>query len=89
MKEIIENSSHQCVKVAKLQCAGHMLMTKEHNSIMKWLYSWGLRAKLSGQELIFKDKNACITYHKNQEDAELELHNHQTPGEDDFESDPE
>jgi hypothetical protein len=64
MAEILSAESFVCHKKTKLQCAGHMLINENENAFVRLAAQLKIPLTLSGRELIFTSKVACIEHHK-------------------------
>lgn len=64
MAEIINYPLFTCHKNNNLQCAGHMLINNEDNVFVRTANAMQMPIALSGQELIFETKEACIEHHR-------------------------
>jgi len=49
----------------RLQCAGHMLLTEEDNTMVALAKYWGMMPELKGRERVFDSIQDCIYHHKN------------------------
>lgn len=68
MEEHVLSDSFVCHKTLsgkKLQCAGHMLLTKNTNLIVRISLAMELDLGLSGRELVFENVQDCISHHTN------------------------
>jgi len=63
MEEIIEQHTFVCHKKTDLQCAGHMLVD-DKNEFVALAHRLHIKLKLSGKELVFDSKEACIKHHE-------------------------
>lgn len=61
---ILEAESFICHKKNNLQCAGHMLLNGQHNGFVRLTTRLHIDLKLTGKELVFDSKEACIAHHK-------------------------
>ncbi|MYM92538.1 hypothetical protein GTP90_01535 [Rugamonas sp. FT81W] len=65
MAEILEADSFVCHKRNDRQCAGHMLINGDSNAFVRLAACLRLELNLTGAELVFASKAACIEHHKN------------------------
>ena len=64
MTEILNSTSFVCHKNTKLQCAGHMILTKDTNEFIGLAGRMGLALALKNEESVFETKEDCINHHK-------------------------
>ena len=48
-----------------MQCAGHMLINGQDNAFVRLAGRLRIELDLSGSELVFESKEACIEHHSN------------------------
>jgi hypothetical protein len=65
MTEILESESFVCHKKTDLQCAGHMLISGMDNGFVRLAGRMGIELTLSGKDLVFGSREACIEHHSN------------------------
>lgn len=63
MTSILDSGSFVCNKKTHLQCAGHMLISGQKNDFVRLASRLGVDIELSGEELIFESREACIEHH--------------------------
>lgn len=63
MTSILDSGSFVCHKKTHLQCAGHMLINGQKNDFVRLASRLGMDIELSGEELIFDSREACIEHH--------------------------
>lgn len=68
MTEIVNSDSFVCHETisdanSQKQCAGHMILLKEHNLFYRMAHFYNKDLHLKGEELIFKNREACISHH--------------------------
>lgn len=64
MAEILAAESFVCHKKTDMQCAGHMLINGDENAFVRLAAQLHIPLNLSGGELVFESKHACIEHHK-------------------------
>lgn len=65
MREILAADSFVCHKKTDHQCAGHMHINGMDNGFVRLAARLHVDLNLSGGELVFDNKAACIEHHKN------------------------
>ncbi|WP_439835094.1 DUF6283 family protein [Aeromonas caviae] len=63
MEQILASDSFTCHKKRHLQCAGHMLLKGEENTFVQLAGRFGMELDLSGRELVFDSRQACVAHH--------------------------
>ncbi|MCI2286075.1 hypothetical protein L3081_24955 [Colwellia sp. MSW7] len=63
MTEIVEQPSFVCHKKQHLQCAGHMLINGVDNQFVQLAKRLSIKLSLTGRELVFETKEACVSHH--------------------------
>ena len=67
MTEILDDDTFVCHKTLegiRLQCAGHMLINGNDNGFVRLAGRLGIDLELSGRELVFDTRQACIDHHE-------------------------
>lgn len=69
MTEILNAKSFTCHKTGDkskplLQCAGHMIISGEHNDFVRLMSRMNVTSELAGKSLVFETKRECINHHK-------------------------
>lgn len=64
VRGLLEERSFLCHKNTELQCAGHMIMKKDENSIVATAKSFNMDIGLKGADLVFESENDCIEHHR-------------------------
>ncbi|GJA39636.1 DUF6283 family protein [Aeromonas caviae] len=63
MERILASGSFTCHKKRHLQCAGHMLLKGEESTFVQLAGRLGMELDLSGRELVFDSRRACVEHH--------------------------
>lgn len=63
--QILAADSFVCHKKTDMQCAGHMLINGQDNAFARLAGRLRIELDLSGSELVFDSKEACIEHHSN------------------------
>jgi hypothetical protein len=63
MTEILETESFVCHKKTDLQCAGHMLITRNDNGFVRLAGRIDIPLKVTGRELVFTNWIDFIEHH--------------------------
>ncbi|HCH7474719.1 TPA: hypothetical protein NQI75_005376 [Pseudomonas aeruginosa] len=63
MTEILAAESFVCHKKTDMQCAGHMLINGQANAFVRLADRLGVQLDLTGGELVFDSRAACIKHH--------------------------
>ncbi len=63
MEQILASGSFTCHKKRHLQCAGHMLLKGGESDFVQLAERLGMKLDLSGRDLVFDTKRACVEHH--------------------------